>query len=268
MAGLKVLATCALLLTVTIATRGDDEGGISASEGGAYETDRPGEIENPFTVPVGGLEIIDYVVGENAPAREDAFGGEGSAVFMDTTLRVGVAPRVEAILSVDSFLAENSLQGSRPDSGFGYMTLAAKWNVLKDDEENCGIGLAPLVRIPINRSIGGTARPELGVIIPFEIDLERGWDLQGSTGIAHSPEGSRDWTTQWENQVSIERRLTNALVGYLELQAEAGGGSTSWGTEFGLNWRVSKRAVADIGASIGIGKNRARTSYVGLGWRF
>jgi hypothetical protein len=268
MAGLKALITCLLLLTLTTATRGDDERGVSPSEEGAYETDRPGEIDNPFTLPVGGLEIVNYVVGANAPAREDAFGGEGSAVFMDTTLRVGVATRVEAIISVDSFLAENSLQGSRPESGLGDTTLGAKWNILKDAEGDYGIGLAPLVRLPLNQSIGGTARPELGIIVPFEFDLEGGWDLQGSTGIARSPDGPSDWSTQWENQVSIERTLTNALIAYLELQVESGEGPPAWSTEFGVNWRLGKRAVADIGASIGIGSNRARTSYAGLGWRF
>ena len=265
---MKALIVCLLLLTLTNATCGADERVVPPSEGAAYETDRPGEIENPFTLPVGSLEIVDYLVGANGPAREDVFGGEGSAVFMDTALRVGLAPRVEALISVDSFLAENSLQGSRSESGFGYTTLAAKWNVLKDAEGDYGIGLAPFVRLPLNQSIGGTARPALGIIVPFEFDLESGWDLQGSTGIARSNESPRNWSTQWENQIGIERTLTNALVAYLELQVESGGGPTDWSTEFGINWRMGKRAVADIGASIGIGANRARMSYAGLGWLF
>jgi hypothetical protein len=115
---------------------------------------------------------------------------------MDTALHVGVAPRVEALISVDSSLAENSPQGSRPESGLGYTTLAAKWNIEKDTEGDYGIGLAPFVRLPPNQSIGGTARPALGILVPFECDLKSGWDLQGSTGIARSTESPRNWSTQ------------------------------------------------------------------------
>ena len=265
---LKAVITCLLFLTLATSSRGDDERVAPPPDEAAYETDRPGEIENPFTLPAGSLEIVNYVVGANGPAREDAFGGEGSAVFMDTALRVGLAPRLEALISVDSFLAENSLQGSRPESGLGYARVAAKWNLLRDAGGDFGVGLAPFVRLPLDKSIGGTARPAEGIIAPFDFDLGSSWEMQGSTGISRSTESSGDWSTQWENQVSIERTLTKALVAYLELQAESGGGQTAWSTEFGINWRMSARAVADIGASIGIGTNRARMSYAGLGWRF
>jgi hypothetical protein len=72
---LKALITCLLLLTLTDATRGDEERVVPPSEEGAYETDRPGEIENPFTLPVGSQEIVNCVVWVNGPAREDVFGG-------------------------------------------------------------------------------------------------------------------------------------------------------------------------------------------------
>jgi len=265
---LKALITCLLILTLTSATRGNDEGVVQPSEEGAYETDRPGEIENPFTLPVGSLEVVNYLVGANAAAREDVFGGEGSAVFMDTALRVGLTGRLEALVSVDSFLAENSLQGSRPDYGLGYTTIAAKWNILKDADGDYGVGLAPFVRLPVNQSIGGSARTEVGIVVPFDIDLEGGWELQGSTSIARSPEDSGDWSVQWENQVSIDRRVTNRLVAYLELEVESGGGPAAWTTEFGVNWRISSGTIADIGTTMGIGTNRARMTYAGVGWQF
>jgi len=261
---LKLLITCLLALTLASATRGNDEGIVQPSEEGAYEPYRPGEIENPFTLPVGSLEVVNYLVGSNAAAREDVLGGEGSAVFMDTALRVGLTGRLEAQISVDTFLAENSVQGSRPQYGIGYTTMAAKWNILKDAEGDYGVGLAPFVRMPVIQSIGGSARPVIGIIAPFDIDLEGGWELQGSTGIARSSEGSGDWIAQWENQVSIEKKVTNRLVAYLELEVESGDGPTAWATEFGVNWRLSARAIADIGTSMGIGTDRARMTYAGF----
>jgi hypothetical protein len=265
---LKALGVCTLFVALILVARADDAPVVAPSDNGAFETDRPGEIENPFTLPVGSLEVVNYVVSANDPGREDIFGGDGAAVFMDTALRIGVAPRIEALVSVDSFLSESSLQGARPESGFGYTTVAAKWNFLRDAEGDYGIGVAPFVRFPINGSIGGTSRPETGFVVPFDIDLEGGWELQGSTGVARSPGDEGDWSTQWENQVSIERSLTKALVVYAELEVESSDEPTAWSTEFGVNWRVSTRVVADVGASVGIGRNRSKMSYAGFGWHF
>jgi hypothetical protein len=265
---LKAQAIFLLALSAAGAALGDDIGVVLPADEGAYETDRPGEIENPFVLPVGGVEIVDYVVGANGPAREDAIGGEGSAVFMDTALRVGLASRVEGIVSIDSILGEGSLKGSRPESGLGDTTVAAKWDAILGAEGDYGVGLAPFVRLPLNRSIGGTSRPAFGLIAPFDFDLEGGWGLQGSTGVTRSTDGPSDWTSQWENQVSIERTLAHGQVAYLELQVELGEGPAAWSTEFGVSWHLGKNAIADIGGSVGLGADRARMSYAGLGWHF
>ena len=260
---MRILAICLSLFVLLHAACGDDEKPGS----GAYETDRPGEVENPFTLPPGGVEWVTYLVAANAPAREDLFGSGGSAVFVGTAIRFGLARNLEGGVTIDGFLAANSRQGS--GTGVGYGTLLAKWNLMKGETGDSGIALAPFVRLPIERTIGGTSRVESGVIAPFGLELEGGWELQGSTGVTRAPEGISEWSTQWENQVSLERALTSKATAYLEIQLESGNGPPAWSTEFGVTYRLSPRALMDFGGSAGIGRDsRGRMGYAGVGWGF
>jgi hypothetical protein len=140
---------------------------------------------------------------------------------------------------------------------------------MKGETGDSGIALAPFVRLPIERTIGGTSRVESGVIAPFGLELEGGWELQGSTGVTRAPEGISEWSTQWENQVSLERALTSKATAYLEIQLESGNGPPAWSTEFGVTYRLSPRALMDFGGSAGIGRDsRGRMGYAGVGWGF
>ena len=136
------------------AARADDDKPGSPGGDNVYETDRPGEVENPFTVPPGHAELINYLVGVNAAAREDEFGGGGAAIFLDTAVRFGVVPGLEGAVTIDSFLSANASAGSTAGSstGFGYATLLAKWNFLKSPTGDFGLAVAPFVRLPLQQN--------------------------------------------------------------------------------------------------------------------
>jgi hypothetical protein len=260
-APLKTLFTLFVAVVVAASVRADD---------GAYETDRPGEVENPYTLKPGRTELVTYAVAMNAAARNDQFGEGGSAVVLDTAVRAGLASGLEVAATVDTFL-----QASPPDSddgaatGLGYATLLAKWNFLKSASDDYGLALVPFVRVPINRHISQTSRAASGLILPFNIDLEGGWELEGSTSVAHSPGDRGSWATTCEGQVSLQRSLTSRLSAYAELQLEAGESLPAWSAEGGITLRLNPSALLDIGGSLGIGKNsRGRMGYAGLGWRF
>jgi hypothetical protein len=269
-APLKTLFSCIFALVSTAPLWG--EAGVSGPgpDDSAYETDRPGEVENPYTLRRGQSELATYATAMNAAAREDQFGDGGSAVVIDTALRVGLAGSLEGVLTVDTFLAAN---GSGADdgaaAGLGYATLLAKWNFLRSASGDFGIALAPFVRTPINRQIGQSSRTATGVILPFNVDLEGGWELEGSTSMSRTPKDGGAWATAWEGQASLQRTLTARLCVYAELQLEAGDDLPAWGAEEGVTVRLSASAVLDVGSSLGLGRNsRGRMVYAGLGWRF
>jgi hypothetical protein len=268
-APLKKLLPYLLSLALVASVRGEGAGGTPADEG-AYETDRPGEVENPYVLPPGRTELVTYAMAMNAAAREDQFGAGGSAVVLDTAVRLGLASGLEGVATFDSFLHANP-----PDSddgaatGLGYATLLAKWNLLKSATDDYGLALAPFVRIPINRQIGQSSRTASGLILPFNVDLDGGWELEGSASITRAPGDDGAWATTCEGQASVQRTLTPRLAAYAELQLEAGGDRPAWGLEGGITVRLNAAALLDVGGSSGIGRNsRGRTAYAGLGWRF
>ncbi len=233
--------------------------------------DRPGELENPFTLPRGKAELVSYLVAVNAAAREDNFDSNASAVFLDTAVRFGLGHETEAVVAIDSFLKANvpRKRGGGTASGFGYVTLTAKWKFLADVKREYGVGVAPFVRLPLQQAIGGTSHSESGLIVPFEVDLEGGWELQGSTSVSRAPEGKSSWSTQYQNQVELERALTRQLTAYLEFELEAGEGQPLWSTELGRAYQVTNAVQLDAGTTLGIGRvSRGRAGYAGLGWRF
>jgi len=206
----------------------------------------------------------------NAAAREDDFDSNASAIFLDTAVRFGLANRIEGVVAIDSFLNANipPNRGAGSTNGFGYATLLGKWNFLADPKGEYGVGIAPFVRLPLQPSIAGTSRSESGLIVPFEVDLEGGWELQGSSSVARAPDG-RSWSTEYQNQAEVERSLSRQFTAYLELELEAGEGQPEWSTELGVTYQATKVVQIDIGTSLGIGRiSRRREGYVGLGWQF
>jgi Putative MetA-pathway of phenol degradation len=271
--GARYLPVAAVLLSLfNFATSGRAAEGNKPSptaDDNLYETDRPGELENPFALPPGKAQLVSYVVALNAAAREDDFDTNASAVFLDTAVRFGVADRIEGVLAIDTFLQANvpPRRGGGATSGLGYATLFAKWNFLADPKGEDGIAITPFVRLPLQRSIGGTSRSESGLIVPFEADLEGGWELQGSTGVSRAPEG-RSRSTQYQSQVELDRTLTRKLTVYLELELEAGEGQPHWATELGVTCQLTTTLQIDVGTSLGLGRiSRGREGYAGLGWR-
>jgi len=271
--GARYLQLAAILLSLfNFATFGRADEGNKPSpitDDNPYEVDRPGELENPFALPSGRVQLVSYVVAMNAASREDSFDTNAPAAFLDTAVRFGVADRIEGVLAIDSFLKANVPQrrGGGSTSGLGYATLLAKWNFLADPKGEYGIALAPFVRVPLQRSIGGTSRSESGLIVPFEADLEGGWELQGSTGVSRAPEG-KSWSTQYQSQVELDRTLTRKLTAYLELELEAGEGQPHWATELGVTCQLTTALQIDVGTSLGLGRiSRGREGYAGLGWR-
>ena len=177
------------------------------------------------------------------------------------------------MLTVDSFLSAGTPGGGSGAPGsngaFGYTTLLVKWNFLKNSQGDIGVALVPFARFPLARTGGETSRPESGLITPFHVDLDGGWELEGSTEVIRDPAGVSHWNTQWENQAGVERTLTVALTVYLGLELDSGDGPPVWTTEFGVTYQLNPRILIDIGGSAGTGRHSpGRMSYAGIGWSF
>jgi len=241
----------------------------------AEELDRPGEVENPFSLSPGTAQLVSYVLAANGQAREDEdLGNGGGAVILQTGVRFGLPPGWEGQIFCDSYLnaIDKGPDGDDPGrarAGLGSVTLRAKAQVLGNSSSEDGLALVPFVRFSIDNALTGSAGAEPGLIVPFNVDLEHGWELQGSTGltVGHGDDGGH--VIDWETQMSLEWHFATRWSVYVEPELDVGEGQPRWAMEQGFTVFLSRRWQLDLGFNTGLNRHsNGRFGYIGSGVMF
>jgi hypothetical protein len=246
-----------------------------AEPSSAEELERPGEVENPFALGPGMAQIVGYVLAANAEAREnEELGTGGGVVILQTGVRFGLDPGWEGQVFADTYLnaIDKGPDGDDPGrsrAGLGFLVLRAKVQLFGNGASEDGLALVPFVRFPLNRALTGRAGAEPGLILPFDVDLYRGWEIQGSTGVTfgHGDDGGR--AADWETEMSLEWNFAPHWSVYAEPELDVGEGRAQWAMEQGVAVFLTRAWQVDLGFNAGLGKNaKARFGYVGLGVTF
>jgi hypothetical protein len=235
----------------------------------AWAIDQPGEVQNPFTLSAGQGQSLAHVLWLSEAAREGAGLGEGGEAVVTTVLiRFGVVDRCEAQVAIDTFLSARSAGKIR--RGVGRVTLRPKWNIVADPVREYGIGLAPFVRLPTARSLIGHTRAEPGIVFPFSVDLEQGWEIEGSLGaLRERDDGGGE--TEFEGTLQAEWQARPRLRLYLgtEIEMERRQRQAEWAVEAGCTIGLNVVWHLDLVCNLGLGEERkARSLYIGLGWNW
>jgi Putative MetA-pathway of phenol degradation len=247
----------------------------TAAQTSAEELDRPGEVENPFTLSPGTVQVIGYVLAANAEARENEdLGAGGSATLLQTGVRVGLLPSLEGQIFSDTYLraADDGADQDEPGhsaSGLGSITLRIKAQMFEDINGEDGWALVPFVRFPVSKGLAGQSGAEPGLIIPFDMDLDHGLEIQGSTGITYGfgDDGGRDF--DWESQASLEWHPSSIWSIYIEPEVDAGEGRPRWALEQGITLSLGKRTQLDLGFNTGLASSgHSRFGYLGMAVTF
>jgi Putative MetA-pathway of phenol degradation len=219
--------------------------------------------------------MVGYVLAANGAARADEdLGTGGSAVLFQTGVRLGLGAGWEAQLFADTYLSAMNpgLDGDAADrsrAGLGFLTLRAKAEVWGGSASEAGLALVPFVRIPVNRTLTGQAGAEPGLIAPFSVDLDHGWEIQGSTGVTLGREADGDRVAEWETQAGLEWHFAPHWSLSVEPELEVGDGRPQWAMEQGLTIVLARAWQLDLGVHAGLGRNAgARFGYMGLGFTF
>jgi hypothetical protein len=241
----------------------------------AADLDRPGEVENPYSLRTGSGQSITYLLSANAGGREDQELGEGGgATVLQSELRLGLAPHWEGQLLAGVYLHATD-RGDDPDdpastrSGLGLVTVRAKWTFYSEKDGDFALALVPTLTIPTRRALAGRTGLEPGLILPFAADLDHGLDLQGSVSLTdgHGDDGGR--SVQGDVQAGLEYEFTEAVSAYVEPEAEVGEGRPSFSLEQGLTFKLGRRLSVDIGFNEGLGRSRrSHFGYAGVGFAF
>ncbi len=152
----------------------------AGAEVGPIEPDRPDAADSAKTVPAGAVQVETGV--KYARTRAAGVPTEGR-LAVDTVVRGGVTERFEVQLGGEPLVR---LRGADEDTGFGDVTLAAKYRVL-DAREGAwwpAVGLVPFVKLPTADAPIGTERPNFGLTGLGTFDLPANFGLDVNVGLA------------------------------------------------------------------------------------
>lgn len=241
----------------------------------AEELDRPGEVENPFALGPGTFQVVTYLLAANAEGRAGNDLGEGgSAVLLQSGMRFGVGDRWEGQVFTDTYLnaaerADDPGDPGRSRAGLGFLTLRAKWQCYGSADGEAGVALVPFVRFSLNQALTSQAGAEPGLIVAYDVDLEHGFELQGSSGVAVGRGDGDGREVTWENQAGVEWGFRPRWTAYLEPELEVGPGFPAWALEGGVAWQASRAWQFDLGYNHGLGRSaRGHFGYLGAGYAF
>jgi len=222
-------------------------------------SDRPDATESPFTVEPGRAQLeasfAAYTQDRHNPEREDILVTTWS--YAPVNLRVGLTPRAEVQVMVDSFtetkIDERIAGGQERVRGFGDVTLRAKWNFWGNDGGTTAFGVMPFVKLPTAKRGLGNDALEGGVILPFAADFGGGWGFGAMTELDVIRNRADDGhTAAWINTATLSRELTRRLGMFVELACEVGEGRPVWGANSGFTWAVNEDLQLDVGVNMGL----------------
>ena len=180
-------------------------------------TDRPDQTESPFTVDAGHLQLemdLGYAEVVRGSQERTTWG------VVPFNLRLGLLNNVDLHFVVDTYAharTEDVANGSVDTaSGFGDVQTRLKINFWGNEGGRTAFGVLPFVKWPLPRSGLRNGKTEGGVILPFALDLGRGWSLGAMTEFDFVADDAGDRETQFVNSVTVGHSVTPKLEVYAE----------------------------------------------------
>jgi hypothetical protein len=233
-------------------------------------TDRPDATESPFTVDAGHWQLeMDFL----SHTRNRLDGVRTRAWdFAPLNLRYGLLSDIEVgiFISPYSRVTEEPRGGPRTKmSGFGDITLRAKFNFLGNDGGGKAFGLIADLKLPTAANGLGNGRVEGALILPVAFDLGGGWEMGAMTGVDLRQRDGGGTRAVWVNTATVGHELVRDLSGYLELTSQAGEGTHVATFNLGVTWRLAADTQLDAGVNLGVSRAADDAQFfAGLSRRF
>jgi hypothetical protein len=241
-------------------------------------TDRPDKTESAYTVDAGHFQLEMDVLSYSYD-RDNGLPGDTrveSLSIAPMNLKVGLCNRADLQMVVETYnsvrthvRATGQVERQR---GFGDITLRLKANMWGNDGGRTALALMPFVKLPTNQDDLGNNSVEGGLIVPFAMDLGRGWGMALMTEVdvvrgergGHNPE--------FINTITVGHNIVGDLDGYVEFfSAVSTEDDSEWvGTfDMGLTYGLTEDIQLDAGVNIGVTRSADDWNpFLGLSWRF
>lgn len=205
-------------------------------------TDRPDTTESPFTVDAGHVQLeMDAFAAERDEAATELW-------VASSNLRVGLTTDADLHLILEPWRQAEGI------SGFGDLTLRAKFNLWGNDVGPTALGILPFLRFPTAEPGLGAGGVEGGLILPFALQLPSELELAAMIEVdeAHREDG---YGTDLILSGSLGRDLWGSLGGFLELATSIpldSPGQSEVALDAGLVLELGDDVAIDGGTRIGL----------------
>lgn len=240
------------------------------------EADRPDQTESPHTVDAGHfqleMDLVNVLLDEDN--REDRRSEIWSVAPMN--LKVGLWDHADLQLTLDPYVEARVRDADghtlEDASGFGNVQTRFKYNVWGNDGGATALAVMPFVKWPLPESGLRNGHWEGGVIVPFGVELPRGWGLTLMTEFDWVRRAeAADYDTWFVNSAALGRDLFRQVGAYVEFfTVVSAAGEFDWigqvGT--GLTYRLGANTRFDLGCNFGVTDSAPDFNpFIGLTWR-
>ena len=240
-------------------------------------TDRPDTTESAYTVDAGHFQLEMSLVDYTFDRRNEEKATRRSVSVAPFLIKAGILNDFDLQLGLDPYTRERQTDratGERTTiSGFGDITVRAKFNIWGNDGGETAFALMPFIKIPTAKDELGNGKVEGGLIVPLAIDLGKdvGMGLMTEFDIVRDG-GNERYTLDWVHTATIGFPLIEEMGGYIEY---AGFMNLNHAERYrgyfdgGLTYAINANVVLDAGVRIGL--TRAADDlgfFAGISWRY
>jgi hypothetical protein len=192
--------------------------------------------------------------------EQDGVKSETSTV-LPFNVKLGLTHNIDLQLVVDPYVHQRvrSDAGRETNDGFGSTQLRVKFNLWGNDEGETALAVMPFVQFPTAGDDLASDHVEGGVIVPFSMELPRGFNLGLMAEIdVVRDENDESYGVEFLHTVNVNRTIVGDLGGYVEYigiaPADTGGGYLALiGT--GLTYGLSEDVQLDFGLNFGLSEH-------------
>jgi hypothetical protein len=239
-----------------------------AAESERIQTDRPSVSTSTSIVQPGAVQIesgVEYSrtsIGGSAAERQ---------LTLDITLRAGITEHLEIRLDGEPVVV---LRGAQDDTGWGDVSLEAKYRFLDDREGRWwpSLGLLPFIKFPSGHAPHGTSEPDFGLVGLASFALPAGFSLDANLGVDALAQRPSGYLTEGVASAALGHDLGERWSAYAEVffasPAERGARS-SVGFDAGLEFVLAPTVAFDAAVQTSLaGPGPDYAVRVGLSVRF
>jgi hypothetical protein len=240
-------------------------------------TDRADQTESPNTLDAGHYQFeMDFC--SYSLSRQNSGGvnrADSQWNIAPFSFKVGLLNRADIEFQLDTRQLARSVDHNTGErtraSGMGEMRTLLKLNLWGNDGGRTAFGVVPFVKWPLPASALRNGSAEGGVILPFALDLGRGWDVGATTEADSLARDGGGRGTGWVDSISFGREVRRGMRAYAEF-------ATASGPEAHARWRrqvdagvtaiVRKNLLLAFGCNFGVNRLAPVVApYAGLSFR-